>query len=111
MKSAVATRLFVFAPFLLCGSSVGFASLLGTAQNFAVLGGSTITNTGATTIQGDVGLYPGTSITGFKVLVQTPGSRGADPCVLQLNFTSNYAAKAACQISGIVALRPPSFPI
>ena len=36
---------------------------------------------------------------------------GADPCVLQLNFTSNYAAKAACQISGIVALRPPSFPI
>ncbi len=27
------------------------------------------------------------------VLVQTPGSRGADPCVLQLNFTSNYAAK------------------
>ncbi len=45
------------------------------------------------------------------VLVQTPGGKGSGPLVLRLHFTSNYAAKAACQISGIVALRPPSFPI
>lgn len=37
-------------------------------QKFAVLAGTTITNTGKTVIKGDVGLFPGTALTGQESL-------------------------------------------
>jgi LPXTG-motif cell wall-anchored protein len=38
---------------------------LGTAGNFSVLAGSTVTNTGATTMAQSLGVHPGTAATGF----------------------------------------------
>jgi hypothetical protein len=46
-------------------------TILGTADPFSVLAGSTVTNTGSSVIAGLVGVSAGTSITGFP-----PGTSG-----------------------------------
>jgi uncharacterized repeat protein (TIGR01451 family) len=54
---------------------------LGVAASFAVLGASTVTNTGATAIVGNVGVSPGTAITGFPPGVISGGTIHAGDAV------------------------------
>jgi hypothetical protein len=64
---------------------------LGSAAPFAVLAGSGITITGATTIAGDIGTFPTTSITGFEN-VTLAGINHAGDSVTQAAKTDLLAA-------------------
>ncbi|MBE0451418.1 MAG: DUF3494 domain-containing protein [Clostridia bacterium] len=55
----------------------------GTAESFAILAGSTITNTGTTTITGDVGLHPGTIFSGQDTATVIGEIHIADAVALQ----------------------------
>lgn len=57
--------------------------LLGTAKTFAVLGGETVTNTGPSSLGGDLGVSPGSAITGFPPGSVTGATHKGDAVALQ----------------------------
>src|SRR5436853_4693827 len=76
---------------------------LGTSQSFAVLGGSTVTNTGPSVITGNVGVSPGSSITGFPPGTVSGGAiHAADATAAQaqsdLTTAYNTAAGTPCGV-------------
>ena len=79
-------------------TSQAFAQIsLGTAQSFAVLGGSTVTNTGASVITGNVGVSPGSAVTGFPPGIVGGGTIHAADAVAaqaQSDLTTAYNAVA-----------------
>jgi len=77
---------------------------LGVASSFGVLAGSTVTNTGPTSVIGDVGVSPGTSITGFGAPASITGVFHAGDFVAaaaQQDLSTAYNAAAN-------ALNPPN---
>lgn len=57
--------------------------VLGAAGNFAVLAGSTVTNTGASQVTGDLGVSPGTAVTGFPPGTVNGTIHAGDPAAAQ----------------------------
>ena len=87
------------AAFLLTPSSAFAQINLGTSQSFAVLGGSTVTNTGASVITGNLGVSPGSSVTGFPPGIVTGGAiHAADGVAAQAQSDLTTAYNAAAGI-------------
>jgi len=65
---------------------------LRSAANFAVLAGSTVTSTGATVVNGDLGVSAGSAVTGFPPGVVNGTVHAADPVAAQaqLDLTTAY---------------------
>ncbi|MCU1231655.1 MAG: hypothetical protein JWO97_4539 [Acidobacteria bacterium] len=96
MKQTHATVLILFVLIAIPFSAVAQVPL-GTAQNFGVLAGSTATNTGPTVVTGQVGVSPGSAVTGFPPGVVVGGSIHSNDSVAMLaqnDLTIAYNAAA-----------------
>ncbi len=86
IKKFVALLLIVLLQFIFMPVQEAYAATspdLGAAGSFSVLGGETVTNTGSSTIAGDLGVSPGSAVTGFP------------PGIVTLPYTIHTADESA----------------
>ncbi|HEY7931972.1 MAG TPA: ice-binding family protein [Acidimicrobiales bacterium] len=82
-----------FSAFSAAASAAPATVNLGSTSTFAILAGSTITNTGSSVIAGGIGLSPGTSVTGFPPGIESSGTTSvANPTAVtaQTDLTTAY---------------------
>jgi ice-binding like protein len=81
---------------------------LGSAATFGVLAATTVTNTGSTVVNGDLGLWPGTSVTGFTAGSVTGAEdindTAAQTAQADLTTAYNNAAGQAPTTTGVSAI-------
>jgi Ice-binding-like len=75
---------------------------LATVSPFVVLGGTTVTNTKASVLNGDLGVAPGTALTGFDVAVVNGATHANDGVAktAQADLTTAYNVAAEQPVSG-----------
>ncbi len=90
--------ILTFAAFFLAAAPATAQISLGTAQSFGVLAGSAVTNTGSSIVAGNLGVSPGTAVTGFPPGGVTPPgaihSGDAVAAQAQIDVTTAYNAIA-----------------
>ena len=74
---------------------------LGSATTFAVLAGSTVTSTGATTVDGDLGVSPGTTLTGAPTVNGTTHLGDPAAAQAQLDLTTAYNDAAGRTVGAV----------
>lgn len=79
---------------LACVPLPAAASPLGSVDGFAVLGASTVTNSGPSTVYGDLGHWPGTSIVGFVDITHTGTVHLTDTAAQQVHLDAIDAHNA-----------------
>lgn len=81
---------------------------LGTAKTYSVLGGTTVTNTGPSTVSGDIGVNPGSSVAGADQMTIGGATHLADAPSLQaqsdLTTAYNDASGRSPLLSGLSEL-------
>ena len=78
------------------------ASILGTADNFGILAGETVTNSGTSIVSGNIGVSPGSAVTGFPPGIVIGGTIHTADAVAnqaQIDATAAYNSLASQMVT------------